>query len=635
MQVDKTHYRPDIEGLRAIAIFGVLGFHALPEFVPGGFVGVDVFFVISGYLITGIIFNNISTKSFSFFDFFFRRVRRIFPALAVVLLSTLLLGWFLLLPDEYSALGKHTIAATIFSSNFLLLDEINYFNSAAELKPLLHLWSLGVEGQFYLVWPVLLIGIWRFSKYGAQIFFILILFSFLLNIFYIEVYPAKSFYLPITRFWELLMGAFVAVSIKHQNFFSSFFLWLEKLPSPRLDILRNISSVSGFLLILLAIIFINKNVAFPGIAALIPTLGTVMIIAAGPSAHLNRYLLSHPFSVFIGLISYPLYLWHWPLLVISGLSFSLNLFVKILVLVISFFLAWLTYVLIEKPFHILKYRIQKFTALILVFLITGVLGAIVFKNNGYSERYPENVLAISEFDFDHQTAFRQEECELPQHLNPNTFPYCVDQPNESSEGEIILWGDSHAQHLYPGIKSVFGQSNKITMLIAPACPPIIEHSAYKNCKLFNAYSLKRIISEKPDMVIIAGNWKGYDWKLIESTLEKIKSADIKQIDIVGPVPNWLPTLKRNLINYLRFNNIEGELPKRLDSVIDPRASAIDKEMEVFFEKQKVNYISPWKIFCNDQGCLTYIDSGIESMVTFDYGHLTTKASKFLVSRFPD
>src|SRR5262245_40012984 len=285
-------YRPDVDGLRAVAVLAVLAYHAFPSLAPGGFAGVDVFFVISGYLITGIILDDLERGRFTYRNFYWRRIRRIFPALILVLVACLALGWLVLLPDEYAQLGKHVAAGAGVVSNIALWREAGYFDSAAELKPLLHLWSLGVEEQYYLAWPLLLLLFrrhmgWMIVALGAA--------SFALNIWMVGTHPTAAFYLPFTRFWELLAGSYLAFAVRKEN------------PSPYF-------SMVGAGLIVLGFILLEPQKAFPGWWALLPVLGAALLIRAGPQGWVNRRVLAHPAMVFVGLISYPLYLWHWPLL---------------------------------------------------------------------------------------------------------------------------------------------------------------------------------------------------------------------------------------------------------------------------------------------------------------------------------
>jgi peptidoglycan/LPS O-acetylase OafA/YrhL len=327
-------YRADIDGLRAIAVLAVIIFHAFPSKLRGGFVGVDIFFVISGFLISSIIIGGLERGTFSFSEFYSRRVNRIFPALIAVLAAVWAFSWFGLFPGEFEQLGKHMAGGAAFISNFLLLGEAGYFDSSAETKVLLHLWSLGVEEQFYLIWPIILWLAWKIRFSIPATIAIFMAASFALNIYSVNIDPTEAFYSPQARFWELLIGASLA-------YFSSFSSGSHPAVSTKL---KSIISVIAFILILLSIKSISKKYMFPGWWALIPAISAAAIIYAGPHAWVNRKILSSRVMVFIGLISFPLYLWHWPLLVlarvIEGDTPSRN--IRVAMLLISIFLAWVT-----------------------------------------------------------------------------------------------------------------------------------------------------------------------------------------------------------------------------------------------------------------------------------------------------
>jgi peptidoglycan/LPS O-acetylase OafA/YrhL len=297
-------YRPDIDGLRAIAVLSVVGYHTFPNFFKGGFVGVDVFFVISGYLISRIIFNAMDVNQFSFVDFYSRRIKRIFPALILVLLSCMMIGWWTLFADEYKQLGKHTAAGAAFISNLVLWDESGYFDNDAITKPLLHLWSLGVEEQFYIVWPLILWVAYKFRVQAALVIVGVALFSFVLNVTKIHIDIISAFYSPQSRFWELLFGSLLGwMTINRETYF-------QQLSSFSKECL----SLTGCILLIVSFILMTDKSLFPGWWALLPVVGTVLVIAAGPLTWINRHVFSFRVLVWFGLISFPLYLWHWPLL---------------------------------------------------------------------------------------------------------------------------------------------------------------------------------------------------------------------------------------------------------------------------------------------------------------------------------
>ena len=380
-------YRPDIDGLRAIAITVVVLFHAFPNFISGGFVGVDVFFVISGYLISSIIFKSLSQGFFSFKDFYTRRIFRIFPALILVLASCLLFGWFALLPDEYKQLGEHAIGGFGFIQNFLLWNEVGYFDNAADLKPLRHLWSLGIEEQYYLLYPLLVYALWHRS-YVFTIIVLIAVVSFALNIIRIENHTIEVFFLPHTRIWELLAGgalAYLQLFKQHDALVSSeirakdngwHLSWLRAFTT--LDyssaIKNNVFASTGLVLIIGSCFFLNKSSMFPGWWALAPVVGSWLIISAGSKGWVNRWVLSNRILVFVGLISYPLYLWHWPLLSFAQIieSGTASFFIRLWAVVASCILALSTYAWLEKPLRLwtnIRLKMASLCALAIIFTL--------------------------------------------------------------------------------------------------------------------------------------------------------------------------------------------------------------------------------------------------------------------------
>lgn len=397
--ISHIKYRADIDGLRSIAVLSVVAYHAFPFWIPGGFVGVDVFFVISGFLISSIIFENLRKGTFSFLDFYARRVMRIFPALLLILVASYIFGWFNLLGGEFAQLGKHSAAGAGFVSNLVLYSESGYFDISAELKPLLHLWSLGIEEQFYIFWPLILWVLWKLKFDFLTNILIMILFSFSLNIWGITQDSTATFYSPITRFWELLVGCLLALltTIGGSGFLASkgrLSSWPSGLLFEHVLIvsdqrLSNIISVVGMSFLGLGFVFINKEYNFPGFWPLLPVIGAVFLILAGPYAWFNRVVLSNPVLVWFGLISYPLYLWHWPLLsfarIVEGGNLSRDY--RILLVLLSILLAWLTFRFVEKPLRSCSFsRRSKVTCLVLLMLGVGITGFVTYKYKGFEFR---------------------------------------------------------------------------------------------------------------------------------------------------------------------------------------------------------------------------------------------------------
>lgn len=445
-QNDHPVYRPDIDGLRAFAVLSVVGFHAFPAAFPGGFVGVDIFFVISGFLISGIILKGLASGSFSFQDFYLRRVKRIFPALVLVVASSLVAGYFLLLADEYKQLAKHAISGLFFVANFALWTEAGYFDTSAEFKPFLHLWSLGIEEQFYMLWPLLLWLFWRWKQRLLLTICVLAGLSFIANLIWIDPSPVMTFYWPHTRFWELLAGASLAAAV------------LQRAPSNPLGYRqRNIAGWFGIALLLGSTFGFDRTLAFPGYWAVLPVLGAVLIIFAGPEAWINRNLLSRPSAVFIGLISYPLYLWHWPLLtfprIINGEETPYG--VRLIALGLAFLLAWLTYALLERKVRFRSsWRIPA-TLAASALMVAGV-AHVVKSQDGMVDRL--------EFVQAAQASFKQSPSETPGCRRQLGLKggHCVASDNAvpASAKTVMFIGDSHARALAQGF-SAFSNGERV------------------------------------------------------------------------------------------------------------------------------------------------------------------------------
>lgn len=455
-------YRPDIDGLRAVAVLSVVGFHAFPGLVKGGFIGVDVFFVISGFLISRIILLGLRDQNFSFLDFYGRRIRRIFPALLAVLAATYIFGWFSLYPDEYGNLGKHIASGAGFVSNLVLLGEAGYFDSSAETKPLLHLWSLGIEEQFYCLWPLALWLAWRGRFHPLALTGLVAFGSLALNVKSVGGDAAYAFYSPQTRFWELLSGCALAwVSIHGKNFSHSAYLnfkFYEKImkfndgEKFKSVILRNCSSISGFSFLIYGFFNIDKTVNFPGAWALIPVSGAVFIISAGPHSWINRVILSNRAAVWFGLVSFPLYLWHWPLL-----SFATILEggtpprpVRLAAVCISLALAWLTYKFIELPIRRQGSTGKNCRSLSLGMVFVGLAGGAVYASNGVEQK--------SSGDYGHDAFFEFHENKYLRCENKNIYEtsnvykkWVRCWQTKPGEPDLVLLGDSHAEHLFAGL----------------------------------------------------------------------------------------------------------------------------------------------------------------------------------------
>lgn len=446
-------YRPDIDGLRAIAVAVVVAYHAFPKFLTGGFVGVDVFFVISGFLISGIVLRGLDKGSFSFVEFYARRIKRIFPALAIVLAACLVFGWFALLGDEYKRLAKHSIGGAAFFTNFIYLREASYFDVAPDLKPLLHLWSLSIEEQFYIAWPLLLFIAYRCGFNILTLTLGLLAASFFLNAWRVNGNPVGTFFLLQTRLWELALGGVLAfLSFRmHTEAIDAFLerAIFDRSRARHRIALRDLKAWTGLAFIIAAVLLINPTRAFPGWWALLPTTGAFLLISAGPDAWLNRKVLAHPAFVFVGLISYPLYLWHWPLLSFARIieSDTPSAGVRVAAVVMSIALAWLTYRLVEKPIRASRVFAVPAT-LVAAMAILGGAGYGVFRGDGKPERVQEFAQSYMAFQWPQSNNYNPA-CinDLLRNTNVN---YCLRARPDAPASAAIL-GDSHANMYYIGL----------------------------------------------------------------------------------------------------------------------------------------------------------------------------------------
>jgi len=462
--METAHYRPDIDGLRGIAVLSVVAYHAFPNIIRGGFIGVDVFFVISGFLITEIILEAHANNKFSFSNFYSRRIRRIFPALITVLVACIAFGWVNLLPNELSNLGKNIAASAVFLSNILAYQELDYFSSSAEAKPLLHLWSLGIEEQFYLVWPFIVTITYKSKKKLFWVTTITTITSFALSIHYSGQNPSFTFYIPQNRAWELLIGSLIALSPKLGGLSSCFG--------------NHFKSILGATLLLIGLLLINKEREFPGWWALLPTIGTMLLISSGPKALVNNRLLSHPGLVRVGLISYPLYLWHWPILSFLYISYkgSPPFWVRIFALLIALAFAWLTYNFIEKSMRFGEWSTKRTYGLIGALSIVGSLGMLIAIEGGVPSRLnPKYLMLEKQFQ---RTEFGEHDCEHK--MKPYGIPTCqIGDPNQDPTAAII--GDSHAGNFFWGLKDHLNKNNgNLLSLSVGGCPPLLNIKELRN-----------------------------------------------------------------------------------------------------------------------------------------------------------
>lgn len=567
------NYRPDIDGLRAFAVLSVVIYHLDADWLPGGFVGVDIFFVISGYLITKIILDDADRSAFSIGQFYARRVRRIFPALVLVLATTLALGWFLLVPAEYASLGKQVAFGAAFMSNFAFWSEAGYFDDLAEMKPLLHLWSLAVEEQFYLFWPALIIISLKRQWSIAQVTICVFALSFLTSLVLLSTDPSAAFFWPFGRLWELLAGSLLVCAERSS--------WGLRRPAPAgtLSATRahdtagallvskaqqNIASAAGLFLLFSSIYLIDDAVAFPGIWAVAPVAGATLVVLAGQDAFLNRVLLSNRLVVFAGLISYPLYLWHWPLISFLWITDGAepSIFLRLSAGATAVLLAALTFMLVERP---LRRKLDlsnawKLSAVLMCVVFLAGLTVSLTRGVPTRENMREYYLNFQGLQ---RTARIDDHC-LTYIDNPDPiFPYCRFSDVGADETVAII-GDSHAHAAFHGIASGLADAGLNTVLVANSgCPPLLGHPTW---------------APKDDKALCN--------RQIEELVETILSrSDIKRVLIVKRGPIYFTGVEPSNENYKATTKV-GEIT--LEEFMRGTQSTIDR---LSASGRKVYYVS--------------------------------------------
>lgn len=627
-------YRPEIDGLRAIAVISVIIYHS--EFIfsfnqinyvilPGGFLGVDIFYVISGYLIAFLILKKIKAKSFTFLDFYERRARRLLPVLFFVIFISYFFGWIYMMPNQYKEFASSALSSIFFISNFWFYLTENYFSEASNLKPLLHTWSLAVEEQFYFIFPPFFYFLLKKKKNVLNILIFLLIFSLAFATYLSFKNQQLSFYILPTRLWELLCGSVIAylhfkakINIKKKYFLPTL----------------------GFILIILSFFLFDENIPNPSIFSAIVVFGTCFVIFFNNKSNTVIKLLTNTFLVKIGLISYSLYLWHFPVFAFKRIkSDALSNFDKFESIILIIFLTIFSYFLIEKPFRNRELIIKKYFFFILsiFFVFLVFISLYVYKNNGLPNRFDVNALNLINFDYDYSRSYQVNTC----HLNMqevdtrNLYNNCKVEIIENKKN-LYIWGDSLAAHLFPGIKFKYEKDFNIFQKTADACSPTIifmEKEKKTRCGIINEFIYNEIINLKPSKVFISGGWDEENIFLLEKIINNLKKNNISQIYIVGPSPRWHDPLPKILYKKYRLTKTIPEYLYDENQIINFK---IDKKLKEITDKSSVKYISPIKILCDeDYKCLTKIDGSSESILTWDENHLTEKASIYIFKNIID
>lgn len=617
-----TTYRQDIDGLRALAVLPVLFFHGGFEFFKGGYVGVDIFFVISGFLITSIILKESKTQTFSLLNFYERRARRILPALFFVMLVCIPFSWFWLPPSDLESFGGSLISTSTFWSNVFFWKESGYFGVISELKPLLHTWSLAVEEQYYVLFPIFMIIFWRFGIRFITLFLLgVFLFSLSLAEFGSNNYPEASFYLLPTRGWELLIGVFLAIYLEEKTQIRSLYI-------------NQTLSILGICMIFGSIIIFDDSTPFPGLYALLPTVATALLILCSVPGTIVYSILCNRILVSTGLMSYSIYLWHQPIL-----SFArhrsidhLSDFELVALLLFSILMGYVSWKWIERPFRNRKVTSRGF---IFSFAIFGIISlsliGYIFKNgNGYSERVHFSEELTKSFErpkFEQCFDFSFDGISLENHLEKDWF--CNLGVRKDST-DALFFGDSHSLSFRDTVEEISHKAGlKIVYAGLSACLPFqdVYMELRGNCNLLNQmilklieeYNIKKVIlsarwshyltgtyygedgfliSEKREGPYLVENRKNVFEKSLQITINKLKKLNV-EIHILGQPPTQYFDAESIYFKQAKsFGNLSSFSVKRKDF------EKLTKMQDKLFSEQDANihYYNLVNTFCDKKVC---------------------------------
>lgn len=606
MQPRPAGYRPDIDGLRAIAVLSVLAFHlGVSRIASGGFVGVDIFFVISGYLITGIIDREIRDGTFSIANFYRRRALRILPAFFLMVIGVASASFFILPPIDLVAVGKSIAAAALSVSNvFFYLAPFGDFVDNMNARPMVHTWSLGVEEQFYLFFPLLLSSAYKLGRETVTMLLAAIgVASFAISIWLLSRDFGAAYYLLPSRIWELMLGGLAA---------------LGAFSLPRSRVAKEGGGALGLAMMLFAIVSIRSDQDFPFYWSLLPCLGSILVILSSEetSSGVGKLLSFRPL-VWIGLISYSLYLWHWPVIEFAtlGLGIPLSRFIRWLITIICFVLALGSWWFVERPFRGLLKRSEKTVVLLpaLGAICTMVaLGLTYVAADGFQSRFgPEANLVSSYLNVKAIGNVRAGRCFISRPSETFDWPLCLGK--ETGEPRAILFGDSHAADLWPGLAAA-SHSLSLRQVTVSSCVPLLasysdgRHFCANIIGAFFQQYLKR--SHPNDTIVMSLRWQADRLDNLRATIKAFRSVGARVV-IVGPRPEYTFALPR-----LEFSSIAWNAPQVLIKGRIPLGT-MDEALHRMASREQVEYVSLMKALCTQAKCRTYAGSHAPLMADTD------------------
>lgn len=618
------NFRNDINALRAFSIIFVVLYHFKIPFFNGGFIGVDVFFVISGYLMTMLILSRIERHSFRLIDFYIDRAFRIIPALTLVCVSYLVLGYFLLYILEYKQLAKEIVAAISFSSNILYFEQSGYFDPSAEKLYLLHAWSLAVEWQFYILYPILIICFAKVFKlqHIKYILVVICVASFLCAVILSHSAPTFAFYMLPTRAWEMLVGGLI--------FLFPFAITEKK---------RKYFQYSALLVLFASVPLLDSKMAWPGVLALLPVLSACLFIIANSQ---ETFVSKSATLSFLGKSSYSIYLWHWPIYILlanRGLSHR-TIFV-IAGIIASIVVGYLSYRFIETYFVTFKKQNmlnRKKIASVLFFLVAVIIPSSFI----YIYKGSEKTQFLAHYEDLHKnglSAAYRLECDFydnsTQKVRQSIAKQCtsVDKLPTTKTNSAFLWGDSHAQALSLGLRTALPYNYELYQVATSGCPPSLTISPRSgaidnNCKHSNSFALSEIARLKPDIVFLAQSafHEEVDWMAIA---ENLKKRGVQHVILIGPVPQFKPSLPEIYVKY-GWNTGSSYLSKGLDlSILNTDRLLAHKYTSPVNNHQLLSYVPLISSLCIQERCKVVMDGTKNSLLLVDYGHLSPLGSQLV------
>lgn len=634
-----TTYRPDIDGLRAVAVGAVVAYHVGSLHMYGGYVGVDVFFVISGFLISSIIFSEIAASRFSIAGFYERRIRRIFPALFAMLLVYSIAAWVFFLPSELVDYAKTLMATTASVSNFYLWLQSGYFDHR-NANPLLHTWSLAVEEQFYILFPIFLILARRvIPRRLRESVVVLSVLSLALSIIEVAKNPDTAFYMPYTRAWEMLLGTIVALGL---------------FPPLRSAWLRNLAAITGMAMILYSVFFYTSATRFPGFAALLPCVGSALIIGAGISGKSIVYsILSWRPLVFTGLISYSLYLWHWPVIMVyrMGIVSTSSWFENndgnrshsyrldhILLVIVSFVLAYLSWKFVELPFR--KGRLKTalprrplFAAAAAFAMLLICFSAVSISSRGFKARFSPDTLQAAAYL---ERAERQKEenaqrlgtCFLDATTGIMNFDFSYCLQTKPGVKNYLLLGDSHAAAIWPALQSSLSDVNVMQVNVTACQPTLGGHPASSLCRKVMDYIYGEYLPAHPvQALILESAWNTDSLATLDKTLQWASEHGVRTI-VMGCVPEYDAPLAQLVAYSIAWN--QPRLPSRhllvKDGELEPRLRALVED------KWHFQFVSLYDVLCQGGVCKEYADPKKHIPLMGDTHHLNLLGAQYVISQ---